>query len=271
HLIQNQAAALSELELAARLENEKLFAARLEISSHLRAMRRADRPEDYPLALENSLTDAIAARDAAKAKSLASRILSHVFLAKEKNGGSSTPARLFELLAVVSRAVVHAGADPAYVLKRSAEAMSGLMRLYGEDARAEELSVWLSSLLDDYFAVIGEAVSPKHQELVTNVRNYLLAHYAEKVTLEDAAAAADITPPYLSKVFKAETGVPFVTYLNGIRVEQAKFLLLNSALPLGKIAEAVGFGDQSYFTKIFRLSVGVSPGKYRKSAGRIAG
>ncbi|MBR0144522.1 MAG: helix-turn-helix transcriptional regulator [Clostridia bacterium] len=270
HLLQTMAASLAELSLAEKLEGEKLFAARVELASHLRALRRADSPEEYPLSLENSLSEAIASRDAARAKSLASRLLSHVLLAKERSGGG-TPARLFELLTVISRAALKAGADPSYVLKRNADAMSGLMRLYGEDKRAEELSTWLSSLLDSYFAVIGEAVSPRHRELIGAVRNYLLEHYAGKVSLEDAAAVAEVTPTYLSKVFKAETGVSFVAYLNGIRIEQAKFLLLSSDASLKEIAEATGFGDQSYFTKIFRLSTGVSPGKYRKSAGAISG
>ena len=87
----------------------------------------------------------------------------------------------------------------------------------------------------------------------------------------NAAAVAGVTPPYLSKVFKTETGVSFVDYLNGIRVEQAKYLLLSSDSSLKEIAGATGFGDQSYFTRIFRLSTGVSPGKYRKSAGAARG
>ena len=197
------AASLAELSLAEKLEGEKLFAARVELATHQRALRRADSPEEYPLSLENSLSEAIASRDAARAKSLASRLLSHVLLAKERSGGG-TPARLFELLTVISRAALKAGADPSYVLKRNADAMSGLMRLYGEDKRAEELSTWLSSLLDSYFAVIGEAVSPRHRELIGAVRNYLLEHYAGKVSLEDAAAVAEVTPTYLSKVFKAD-------------------------------------------------------------------
>ena len=271
HLLQIAAASLAELSLAEKLEGEKLFAARMELASNLRALRRTDSPETYPLPLENSLAEAIVSRDASKAKSLASRILSHVLLAKEKSGGSGTPTRLFELLTVISRAALQAGADPSYILRRNADAMSGLMRLYGEDAKAEEISVWLSSLLDSYFAVIGETVSPGHRELISAVRNHLMEHYAEKVSLEDAAAVAGVTPPYLSKVFKTETGVSFVDYLNGIRVEQAKYLLLSSDSSLKEIAGATGFGDQSYFTRIFRLSTGVSPGKYRKSAGAARG
>ena len=267
HLLGTVASSLSELSLAEKLEGERLFAARLELASHLRALRRQDAPDEYPLSLENSLSEAIVSRDAARAKSLASRLLSHILLAKERSGGSGTPTRLFELLTVISRTAVRAGADPSYALKRNADAMSGLMRLYGEDMRAEELSTWLSSLLDSYFAVIGESVGPRHRELVSAVRNHLLAHYAEKVTLEEAAEVAGVTPPYLSKVFKTETGVSFIEYLTGIRIEQAKFLLLSSDAPLNEIARATGFGDQSYFTRIFRLSVGVSPGRYRRSAG----
>jgi YesN/AraC family two-component response regulator len=63
--------------------------------------------------------------------------------------------------------------------------------------------------------------------------------------------------------------VNFNTYVNQVRVEAAKKLLLNDSVPLIDIASQAGFDGQSYFSKVFKKMTGVTPGKYRESRGRI--
>ncbi len=61
----------------------------------------------------------------------------------------------------------------------------------------------------------------------------------------------------------------FVTYVNSIRIEASKKLLLDSSIPLMEVSDRVGFDEQSYFTKVFKKMTGVTPGKYRESRGVI--
>lgn len=88
---------------------------------------------------------------------------------------------------------------------------------------------------------------------------------AARVTIADIARECNLTPSYFAKTFRRTTGMSPHQYLTHIRVQEAKGLLLSSTLPLADIALICGFGDQSYFTRVFTRSVGASPGAWRRS------
>lgn len=76
-----------------------------------------------------------------------------------------------------------------------------------------------------------------------------------------------LSPAYFSRLFKEETGESFTVYLNRVRIERSKELLLHQNLRLADIAQLVGFEDQSYFTKVFKKIVGMPPLRYRALTG----
>jgi AraC family transcriptional regulator len=85
--------------------------------------------------------------------------------------------------------------------------------------------------------------------------------------LSIAAIAAEcrLTPSHFGRFFKRSTGVTPYQYLTGLRLEAAKRLMLTTQHSLAEIALACGFGDQSYFTRIFSRNVGTSPAAWRRS------
>jgi YesN/AraC family two-component response regulator len=62
----------------------------------------------------------------------------------------------------------------------------------------------------------------------------------------------------------------FNSYLNKVRIEMSKKLLTDHDIPLVDVANMVGYEDQSYFTRVFRSNVGISPGKYRERNGQMS-
>jgi YesN/AraC family two-component response regulator len=60
----------------------------------------------------------------------------------------------------------------------------------------------------------------------------------------------------------------FNSYLNKIRIEMSKKLLADHDIPLVDVANLVGYEDQSYFTRVFRSIVGISPGRFRERNGQ---
>jgi AraC family transcriptional regulator len=85
--------------------------------------------------------------------------------------------------------------------------------------------------------------------------------------LSIAAIAAEcrLTPSHFGRYFKHSTGVTPHQYLTRLRLEEAKRLMLTTQRSLAEIALACGFGDQSYFTRIFSRNVGTSPAAWRRS------
>ena len=74
-----------------------------------------------------------------------------------------------------------------------------------------------------------------------------------------------LSPAYLSRIFKQETGVTFNEYLNRVPlVNKAKELLRRRELRMTDISLAVGYEDQSYFTKVFKRVAGMLPREYRE-------
>ena len=106
-------------------------------------------------------------------------------------------------------------------------------------------------------------MGPKYDR-IASVLAYLKNHREERLRLEDVARAFFVTPAYLSRSFKACTGLSFVTYLNHLKVERAKELLKETDLPVSEICGRVGYSDLKYFTKSFKKVTGIKPGEFRK-------
>jgi AraC-like DNA-binding protein len=104
-------------------------------------------------------------------------------------------------------------------------------------------------------------VGQEHQA-VRQVREFLEAHYAENITLEQLALIAHLSPFHLLRVFQREVGLPPHTYQTQVRIARAKNLLSRN-WPISEVAFATGFTDQSHLTKQFKRITGVTPGQYR--------
>ena len=105
--------------------------------------------------------------------------------------------------------------------------------------------------------------------MIFNVKKYIQKNYSEKISLESVAAQVFLSPGYLSSLFKEATGESLISYINRVRVEESKVLLLETKDNLVDISNACGFEDQSYFARVFKKFTGVSPSKYRFYKGRI--
>ena len=64
--------------------------------------------------------------------------------------------------------------------------------------------------------------------------------------------------------FKAATGLPVIEYLQNLRIEHGKSLLETSDLSVDDISEEVGYGDSSFFRRLFKRLVGITPAAYRR-------
>lgn len=103
--------------------------------------------------------------------------------------------------------------------------------------------------------------SPVVQEILSYVDN----HYNEEMSLKILAHKYNMNSAYLGQVFSKEVGSSFSEYLNQIKNEKAKEMLLNTNLRINDIAKKVGYEDTSYFYRKFKKYYGVGPSAIRKS------
>lgn len=92
------------------------------------------------------------------------------------------------------------------------------------------------------------------------------AHYAEPITVSNAAAMMNLNPYHFCKIFKKTTGSTLIEYVNFIRINEAMKLLSTSDLTVTEIAGQIGCGNPNYFTKLFKQYKGVTPSQWRKKA-----
>jgi len=93
---------------------------------------------------------------------------------------------------------------------------------------------------------------------------YLHSNYNQQVKLKDLAQQFYINKNYASYLFQKYTGTTYSEYINKLRMEKARELLLKSSLTIAEVAEQSGYIDYFYFSKLFKKSFGVSPTAYRK-------
>lgn len=96
------------------------------------------------------------------------------------------------------------------------------------------------------------------------VLQYIHSHYMEQITLERLAQMEHISKSYLSRKFRQQTGMTVITYVNQLRIEGAKQLLIGSDMRVNEIAYHVGFESPKYFYRMFKHLTGESPAGFRR-------
>lgn len=102
------------------------------------------------------------------------------------------------------------------------------------------------------------------KDIVANVLDYVDTHYCEDIKLSQIAAELCVSPSYLSREFKKETGFSLVEFISSKRIRLARELLLKSNLQVTEIAGRVGYNNVTHFHWTFKKMVGTSPGNFRK-------
>lgn len=218
----------------------------------------------YPIEKETALLERIETGSKTGAQEILNEILGHIFFS---SSGSIDVmrARVIELVVLLSRAAIKGGAD--------VEQIFGLNYMYLNKIAGfrniDEIAYWLSGILNRFTDQVFNLANVKHADVIYRAVDYVRHHYMNRITLEETAARVFLSPAYFSRVFKEEMGDNFNSYVNSIRVDAAKRLLLNETIPLVEISTMVGFEGQSYFCKVFKKIVGISPGRFRESRGKI--
>ncbi len=128
----------------------------------------------------------------------------------------------------------------------------------------QEIDGLYQKALRDFTTAVAQKGKRHYSTVIQKAIHYIHIHLHEKITLENVSDYIGLSPCYLSRLFKKETGLSMVDYIQKERVESARNMLIYSEYSVSAISEYLHFSTQSYFIKIFRKYMGMTPAKYRK-------
>lgn len=151
---------------------------------------------------------------------------------------------------------IHVDGEAKFVEKFSKDA--------GECADIEELFRLLGGTLGRSLQKASEAKKAEDNRPIRQAKQYIEENYNRSLTLEEVSEMAGFAPGYFSTLFKKETGATFLEFLQSVRMDAAKKMLVSGNEGMNVICEKVGYSDVKYFTKCFVKYTGLKPGEYRK-------
>ena len=105
------------------------------------------------------------------------------------------------------------------------------------------------------------------RDIVGAVKRYVREHINEDIYIADIAGQVYLNEQYLMRTFKKTTGISILEFITNERVRLAKELLVGTDHPVKQVADSVGYGNYSYFTKLFKRNTGLTPQAYRREHG----
>lgn len=244
------------------LDEQDSSAIQRQVTAYIQELKTVSESPPYPFETEQALLRAVRQTNKPEAQRLLNELFGYIFFSVGSDF-SQAKSRIYELLVLISRSAIEAGADPTQTLSLSHQYLNDLPGLKDVDS----LCLWLTKVMGTLMDSVFEYLDARHANVIHQSIQYLNTHYSEHMTLEDMARKVYLSPSYFSRIFKKETGISFSSYLNRVRIEHSKELLRHQNLRLTDIALLSGFEDQSYFTKVFKKITGTTPLHYRESKG----
>lgn len=108
------------------------------------------------------------------------------------------------------------------------------------------------------------AAASKKDDVIEAVKHYVQEHIREDIYIADIAKQVFLSEQYLMRSFKKATGISILEFITNERLQRAQELLAGTDWPINRVADAVGYGNYSYFTRLFKRSIGLTPQAFRQ-------
>lgn len=174
--------------------------------------------------------------------------------------------------------------DVTKAVRLEGEALLWLTRLLDriikedEPAEMDSMTSAVREMLIDLFFVhlcrldkeiVPVSVHDHIHPTVLRIIRYIDEHYAQSLSLSSMAAGFSLNKYYLCRLFRADTNLTVTGYIIRVRVKHACRLLQRGKDSITDIAYAVGYGNTTYFSRVFKEMTGRTPSEYRRdTAGK---
>ncbi len=256
HIIKRKINSLEEID-ATRVQQQQ-------IRQEIEERKRNPLPElsDYDsyLKKERKFLRYIRLGDRTRANQTLQSLLTDLYT-KTVGDLETVKVRILELSTLTSRAAIEGGAN--------AERIMRLLKEFNKEIegieRVEKFFYKIQRIVETFLEGIFTLANRKHLAIVKQARDFMMENYALPLTVTDVAQHLFISPSHLSRLFREELDCTINDYLTRVRVEQAVEIMKRPEFSVAQVSIAVGFQNQSYFAKVFRKYIGVTPLIYKNS------
>jgi YesN/AraC family two-component response regulator len=168
--------------------------------------------------------------------------------------------RLQELAKLIVRIAEELGISDTNELVVQMEKLKIKYLLYNNKHDAYNEIIKMVDIVFDKMNVKGKLSDGGMKSVV----DYIERNIKRGISLEDVANHVNISTYYLSKIFKKEMGVNFITYVTDRKMDMAKEMLVNTDIPVLNIALDLAYNEANYFSKAFKKKTGLTPSEYRE-------
>ena len=185
-------------------------------------------------------------------------LLSDLYQGIEKNSNdfAELKLRVYNLLVILSRRM------NKEMLPKDSLVFHHQLALFG---KREEVKSYLFDQMQEMLEQVTGYYTNAGNAWKQQIIRYLSHNFREETTLEELASLVGFSASYLSRIFKKEFGMNFCTYVNYLRIEEAKILLAKDILSIKEIAYSLGFSDANYFARVFKKETGVNASQFQKA------
>lgn len=162
---------------------------------------------------------------------------------------------------LLRKAAEEGGVHPLYLDSVSSD-FARRIELLSSTAAAQKL---MDEMMSGYCRLVKKNSLGRYSVPVRKTLACIDADLASDLSLSSLAAMQNISPGYLSSLFKKEMGQTLTDYVNSRRVDQATRMLRSGTLQVQTVAQYCGIPDVNYFSKLFKRYTGVSPKEFRQT------
>lgn len=154
--------------------------------------------------------------------------------------------------------------DYSIYLESDRSRLNELVESYRTCTLLDEMQGLIKELIYMICTLILKIKNKNYRHEIVEMMDYIEQHITEKITLSSIANQINMNESYISRLFKSETGMNLIQYINISKMEKAKELLKEKDMIVKDVAYALGFEEQSYFNRMFNKYFGINPKEYKK-------
>ncbi|WP_310226456.1 helix-turn-helix domain-containing protein [Paenibacillus qinlingensis] len=213
----------------------------------------------YPLHVEQQLINFVKTGDYDQSKAMIDEII-EINVSSASLSVPLAKCLMFDLISTMLKTIDEIGASNKREFMNQVNPIDRLTAC----TTIKDMRVQISDVLKQVCQSIQEERKQDHNQLSQQIITYVKENFSSTdLNITMIGDVFNLTPSYLSKQFKAQTGEALLEHINKTRIEEAKKLLAVQSTSIVDIARRVGYEDINRFNRIFKKYEGITPGKYK--------